>query len=97
MRCNVPGAMRKGIHPLQRCLTIVNTKGASSVVWSTMRAPNDTYFLQSDTTTHAAWTGRKKQTANTGRVAMFRQRFGLGASKEAPPASAAPATVEKTR
>ncbi len=76
--------MRKGIHPLQRALRLVNTKGGSATVWSTLHAPGGQYHLQSDTTTHAAWTGRKKEVTNTGRVAMFRQRFGLGDGPRAP-------------
>jgi ribosomal protein L31 len=80
--------MRKGIHPLQRALTIINTKGASTTVWSVARPPNGHYQLQSDTTTHPAWTGRRKEVAATGRVAQFKQRFAANllsaASKQAP-------------
>jgi large subunit ribosomal protein L31 len=75
--------MRKGIHPLLKRLTVVNAQGASTSVWSTMSARGGAIFLQSDPTTHPAWTGRKLAIANTGRVAKFRQRFEADATAAA--------------
>lgn len=69
--------MRKGIHPLQRALTLINTKGASVTVLSVLRPPNGQVLLQSDTTTHAAWTGKRKDLAASGRAALFKQKFDL--------------------
>jgi len=68
---------KKGIHPLQRVLRIVNTKGASVTAYSVAQPAGGLAFLQHDSTTHPAWTGRKKEATNTGQVAKFRQRFGL--------------------
>ena len=72
--------MRKGIHPLQRALTVINTKGASSTVLSVLRPHNGLFFLQSDTTTHTAWTGKRKELGNSGRAALFKQKFDLSLS-----------------
>jgi ribosomal protein L31 len=91
--------MRKGIHPLQRALTVINTKGASVTVLSTLRPPNGQLFLQSDTTTHPAWTGKRKELAATGRAALFKQKFDFslmdfrGGKTAAPKAAAAPAAA----
>jgi ribosomal protein L31 len=73
--------MRKGIHPLQRALTVINTKGASSTVLSVLRPQGGLYFLQSDTTTHPAWTGKKKELGTSGRAALFKQKFDLSLSE----------------
>lgn len=75
--------MRKGIHPLQRALTVVNTQGASWTVLSTVTLPGGRLFLQQDTTSHPAWTLRQAEVTNTGRAARFRQRFGLSPPAEA--------------
>ena len=73
----VADPMRKGIHPLQRALTVINTKGASSTELSVLRPHSGLYFLQSDTTTHPAWTGKKKELGTSGRAALFKQKFDL--------------------
>jgi ribosomal protein L31 len=75
--------MKKGIHPLQRLLRVVDTKGGSRLVLSVAQPPKGALFLQHDTTTHPAWTGKAKEVANTGQVYKFRQRFGLSVEKPA--------------
>ena len=65
--------MRKGIHPLMRRLTLVNAQGASSTVWSTMAARNGQLLLQTDPSTHPAWTGRKLAVVRTSPAAGLRR------------------------
>ena len=79
--------MRKGIHPLQRVVRIINTKGASCLAASVAQPAAGRIFLQYDTASHPAWTGRKAAVTNTGRVAKFNLRFG-----SQPPAAAATAS-----
>ena len=50
--------MRKGIHPLMKRLTIVMRNGSSFSIQSILNRATP-YMLQSDTTTHPAWTGEK--------------------------------------
>jgi ribosomal protein L31 len=50
--------MRKGIHPLMKNLTIVMRNGSSFTIQSILNRATP-YMLQSDTTTHPAWTGEK--------------------------------------
>lgn len=77
--------MRKGIHPLLRRLTVVDTRGASSHLWSCVSVPRAALLLQSDPSTHPAWTLRKAAATNTGRVALYRQRFAVSRAEDAPP------------
>jgi len=87
--------MRKGIHPLLRALTLVNTQGASTTVWSTLAARDGRILLQADHNTHPAWTGRKAAISNTGRVALFRQRFEPDKAAASAAAAAEAARVAK--
>lgn len=50
--------MKKGIHPLRRVMRVVMRNGASFQLQTVLNrsAP---YMLQTDTTTHPAWTGEK--------------------------------------
>jgi ribosomal protein L31 len=50
--------MRKGIHPLIKNLTVVMRNGSSFTIQSVLNRATP-YMLQSDTTTHPAWTGEK--------------------------------------
>ncbi len=50
--------MRKGIHPLMRGMRVVMKNGSSFTVQSVLNRTTP-YMLQSDTTTHPAWTGEK--------------------------------------
>ncbi|KAH7622529.1 hypothetical protein Ndes2526B_g03362 [Nannochloris sp. 'desiccata'] len=50
--------MRKGIHPLMKNLTVVMRNGSSFSIQSVLNRATP-YMLQSDTTTHPAWTGEK--------------------------------------
>lgn len=50
--------MRKGIHPLLRTVRVVMRNGASFEIPTTMNRATP-LILQSDPTTHPAWTGEK--------------------------------------
>ena len=86
--------MKKGIHPLLHRLRVVTSQGASTRVWSTMKARNDTLFLQSDPSNHPAWTGKAQVVVKAGRYAKFLQRFGGEEKDEAPPAKEQPPAKE---
>lgn len=67
--------MKKGIHPLMRATRVVMRNGASFNLQTVMKraAP---YILQSDTTTHAAWTGEKAGlSVEDERIARLLKRF----------------------
>ena len=87
--------MRKGIHPLLRRLQLVTTQGASTSVWSPINARDGRLLLAVDHNTHPAWTGRKAEVSNTGRVARFRQRFQPEAAAAAAAAAVTAARLAK--
>lgn len=66
--------MKKGIHPLMKRLTVVMRNGSSFSIQSVLNRATP-YMLQSDTTTHPAWTGEKAGLSEDERISKLLKRF----------------------
>jgi large subunit ribosomal protein L31 len=78
--------MRKNLHPLLKSMRVVMRNGASFNVQTVMNRKNIPLFLQTDTTTHPAWTGEREGVSlEDERIMKLMSKFGgFGGGFDAP-------------
>ena len=68
--------MKKDIHPDYHEIEVVMTDGTTYKTRSTWGAAGDSMKLDSDSKSHAAWTGGSQRLVDSGgQVAKFKNRF----------------------
>lgn len=69
--------MRKQLHPIVQTMRVVMRNGASFNVQTVMNRNGVPYFLQTDTTTHPAWTGEREGVSlEDERIMKLMSKFG---------------------
>jgi large subunit ribosomal protein L31 len=69
--------MRKELHPLLKTMRVVMRNGASFNVQTVMNRHGIPYFLQTDTSTHPAWTGEREGVSlEDERIMKLMSKFG---------------------
>lgn len=69
-------AMKEGIHPDYKFITVRLADGTEFQTRSTMKG--DQFVSEVDSTNHPFYTGRRQYVDTAGRVEKFRRRYGSG-------------------
>ena len=67
--------MKKKVHPNYHKIKVEMTDGSQFETKSTWGSEGDTLILEIDPKSHSAWTGRKQNILDKGRVSKFNKRF----------------------